>query len=271
MTLSPHSLYEELVAGYALSALEPADEQELLAHLPTCAMCQRDLALHRETLAHLAYAADDGAPPAGVWESIRAGVVDTSGPAAFDDPGTEPGPSRVLDLQAARARRTPSPRVRRVAAWTSVAAALALVGTLGYSVVHVQRERDQQGVLSAQLSEAVRAVETGPARTVPLSRDGGPVTAVAVLQADHLSLIIDGLVPNDPASSVYVLWGQTGAEPATALATFDVDDPDVDVLRDVAVMPAGEPVPQLFVITKEPGRTPPEVTSQPALATGRTA
>jgi len=56
-TRDPHELYAELAVGHALSSLEPADEQVFLAHLPGCARCERDLVAHRETAAHLAYAA----------------------------------------------------------------------------------------------------------------------------------------------------------------------------------------------------------------------
>jgi len=48
-----HALYDQLAVGHALSALEPEDEQAFLAHLPGCAACERALAEHTETLAHL--------------------------------------------------------------------------------------------------------------------------------------------------------------------------------------------------------------------------
>ena len=61
---NPHERFAELAAGYALSALEPEDEQLFLAHLPGCASCGRDLTEHRGTLAHLAYAPEVVGPPA---------------------------------------------------------------------------------------------------------------------------------------------------------------------------------------------------------------
>lgn len=262
MVLEPHARYEELVVGLALSALEPEDEQLLQAHLAACAACERDLARHRETLGHLAYAVEAETPPPTLWEGIRGAVIAESGAGAF---ATSSG-SRVVELDDARRRRGLSPR-RRAATWASVAAALVLVGSLGAGVVRVQHEHSA----SDRLAAAVRAVETSPGRTVPMADGDGTVRAVAVVQADHLSLIVDGLARNDTRSSVYVLWGQSGADPATALATFDVSDSDLQVLRDLALPTVGTPVPQLFVITREPGRTAPLVSQQKALATGRAA
>lgn len=274
----PHARYEELVAGYALSALEPEDEQELVRHLASCAACERDLAVHRETLAHLAYAADDVAPPPALWDAIRRDVEATSGREAFHDhdeaaPAAEDAhpARRVGDLAAAREKRVDRSRARRAAAWTSVAAGVALIAVLGVNVVQSNQDRDDQARLSDRLAAAVQMVETGPGRTVPLTTGDGRVTAVAVVQDDRLSLIVDGLAPNDATSSVYVLWGSNGVDKPVALATFDVSDETLDVVQDVALPAAGGAVPEVFVLTQELGRTAPPETHQPALATGRAA
>ena len=154
---------------------------------------------------------------------------------------------------------------------TSAAAALALVGALLSWNLVLQRERDEIGAVSERLAAAVQTVENGPAQTVPLRAKDGAVAAVAVLHRDRISLVVDGLAPNDPGSSIYVLWGQSGSEPAAALASFDVQGEDLSVVRDLAMPTAGGPAPELLVITQEPGRTPPAATAQAALATGRTA
>lgn len=266
----PHDRYEELVAGFALSALEPADEQDLLRHMAACAACERSLTEHLETLGHLAYAVDDGPPPAGLWDAIRTQVEAQSGPAAFgptgppapEAPAAAPG---VSDLSAARARKAErSPR--RWVGWASAAAGIAVVATLGYGVTQAQRQSRED-----QVAAAVQAIETAPARTVPLTGTDGKVSAVAVMSGGHVSLIVDGLKPNDTASSVYVLWGQTGNAPARALATFDVRGGSLAVVKDVPTTAAGQPEPQVLAITHEPGRTAPAVSQQPKLATGRAA
>jgi len=276
VTADPHDRFDELVAGHALSALEPEDEQLLLAHLPSCAACERSLDVHRETLAHLAYAVDVPPPlPDAVWAGVRAEVLASGRPASFDAPPApqQPAPSSArahaapVDLAAERRAR----RRQRGVAVTAAAAAVVLVGALvGWNVV-LQRERDEMAVASERLTEAVQAVESAPAQTVPLRGEDGSVAAVAVLYRDRMSLVVDGLDPNDPASSTYVLWGQSGDAQAAALTSFDVQGDGVSVVRDVALPAEGGPAPELLVITREPGRTPPAVTSQAAVATGRTA
>lgn len=264
-----HARYEELVVGHALSALEPEDEQVLVRHLASCAACERDLAVHRETLAHLAYAADEGSPPPQLWDGIRDEVSRPGRPLSFSGDAQLLPP--VADLEQARARRRTRAAARRGAAWIGAAAAIALVATLGAQVVRLQHDRDQQSALAQRLAAAVRTVETAPARTVPLTDKTGKVYGVAVMAGDRLSLVVDGLARNDPRSSTYVLWGATGREQAKALASFDVPDDAVAVVRDVALPASPAARPDLLLLTREPGRTAPAVTQQPALATGRSA
>jgi anti-sigma-K factor RskA len=67
--------WEELLAGHALSALDPEDEAELLAHLEGCQDCRTELSGHALTAAHLAALADDEAGDVPEWTRIRAGVI----------------------------------------------------------------------------------------------------------------------------------------------------------------------------------------------------
>jgi len=257
-----HSPWDELVVGHALSALEPDDEQALTAHLASCARCERALDEHVETLGHLAYAAGPAEPPPALLEGIRSAVRDAGAPAAFESPGS---PAPVDELARARDRR----RLKRGAAWTSAAAAVALVVSLGAWNLTLRHDNAEQGRLSDRLASAVEAVETSPGRTVPLEDSAGEVTAVAVLHQDQLSLVVDGLTPNDRRDSTYVLWGQALGGSAQALATFDVRDGKVDVLRDVALPAALRPDLRLIMVTREAGRTAPAATVQPILATGQ--
>jgi len=268
----PHARFEELVVGHALSALEPEDEELLLRHLPGCAACSSDLALHRDTLGQLAHVADAGPPPPALWDGIRAEVEASGRPVSFAASSPAPrasGSARVDELQRRRDLRRPA--LRRNAAWTSVAAAVAVVAGLGLWNLDLQRDRDAQGVLSDRLAQAVQEMEESPARTVPLAAADGRVTAVAVVHADRLSLVVDGLAPNDAASSTYVLWGTSAGMPAQALAAFDVRDDRLDVVHDLPLpMSARAPLEQLL-ITHEAGRAVPASTSQTPLASGRAA
>lgn len=261
MTPEPHSRYEELVAGYALSALEPEDEQHLVRHLRSCAACERDLAVHRETLAHLAYAGDTAVPPASLWEGIRSEVLSSGAPVSFPSPEASAAPAEVVPLSHARARRRPG--TGRAAGLVAAAAAFALVAGLAAWNVALQRERGQ---LQQQLA-ATRTVEPPAPRTAALTAGNGEVAAVAVVRAGRVSLVVDDLPPNDPAASTYVLWGRAGDGPVRALAAFDVrEQPQVTELE----VPRSPDAPwDLLMVTREPGRTAPAATTQPLLASGR--
>lgn len=67
-------LMHELVAAYALDALDAAEERAFEAHLAGCSECREQLALLRATATSLAYAAPPSAPPA----SLRDRVLDAA-------------------------------------------------------------------------------------------------------------------------------------------------------------------------------------------------
>ena len=170
MTADQHDRFDELVAGHALSALEPEDEQLLLGHLPSCAACERALDVHRETLASLAYAVEPPPPlPGAVWDGIREQVHGAS-PTSFSPPTADEHLPVPVDLAQERLRRR---GVRRTAIVAS-AAALALVPGLGAWNLSLQRDRDGSSPPPTRLAAAVRAVETAPATTVPLRTAAGP-------------------------------------------------------------------------------------------------
>src|ERR1700722_17580059 len=65
-----HAAFDELVAGYALDALDPADERLFLTHLPGCRRCQHALGDYLEITAALA-----GTGPGGPGQPAPAGAA----------------------------------------------------------------------------------------------------------------------------------------------------------------------------------------------------
>lgn len=257
----PHALYAELAAGHALSALEPEEEQLFLAHVSGCARCERDVAEHRATLSHLAYAVDASEPPPSLLEGIRAGVLASGRGVSF--PESVP----VDELAARRTRRDPAAALRGAKGWTSVAAAAALVVGLGVWNVSLQSDRDQQDAWSGRITAAMRELGEQDTDTVPLVGDGGRVVAVALVHGDRLSLLVDGLKANDTRSSIYVLWGQSRFGDVRPVAAFDVTEKGMDV-RDGMHIQAGVSQVTRFMITHENGRSAPPVATKPVLAQG---
>lgn len=252
-----HDVFAGLAAGHALHALEPEDEQIFLAHLAACAACERDVAQHRETLTHLAYAADAGEPPHAVLEGIRDGVR-ASGRAAT----TYAAPVSLDQARTRRERRSAdTPRLRRAATWLGAAAALALVGSL--AVWNTALQRDQEDSRS-KVDTIVAQLANGDTQVVPLeSPDGEAVLAVALVDKGEMSLVINGLEVNDADLTSYVLWGKNELGGVRAVGAFDVSRPD-EVLEGIAL--DGEMT--AFMVTQEEGNTPPPVSTRPVLAIG---
>ena len=258
-----HDQYAELAVGYALYALEPEEEQIFLAHLGACAACEQAVAEHTETLAHLAYAAEPADPPPGLLEVIREGVRASGREATFAPPVSLEAARR----DRARRRLQQRPGLRRAAPWVGAAAAFALVASLGVWNTALQRDREQQQVAYGNLAQAVNALRVDGARTVPLAAEGGRVVAVAIVRDDAMELVVDGLEPNDPAASSYVLWAKDRVGSVRAVAMFDVVDEGVDVLDDLRLTSDGSDLTR-FMVTHEDGNVVPEVSSRAVLAAG---
>lgn len=69
-----HEPWDELVAGYAIDALEPEDEALLLGHLPGCERCRAELDDFALVASQLGSLADDDVDPPS-WQTVRAQVV----------------------------------------------------------------------------------------------------------------------------------------------------------------------------------------------------
>lgn len=247
-----HAPYDELVVGYALSALEPDDEQELVAHLRGCAMCARALAEHTETLAHLAYAADAETPPPSVLEGIRAGVAASGRAGAF------PAPVSLDDARQRRSRTT-----RLMSATLGAAAALVLIVSLVF-VRGLMADRNDQQAVSNRLAATVATLTAPGARLIALKGDGGHGTLV--LSGQRVSLVVAGMPRNDPETSVYVLWEQSTFGDVRAVGTFDVRADDVTV-ANLQLVQDPQTV-KTFMVTREKGRVAPPRTTQPVLVAG---
>ncbi|MGB8652243.1 MAG: anti-sigma factor [Mycobacteriales bacterium] len=251
-----HELYEQLAVGHALSALEPEDEQRFLAHLPGCAACERALAEHTETLAHLAYATAPAEPPASLLEGIRSGV------AASGRAGDFPAPA---SLDAARVRRRD-----RTVRWTTAVLGAAAAVVLVVALVFVNRglssrEHDAQ-VANARLSQAVSSLLVSGARRVDLAGHGD-TKAVAVLHGSTVSLVVAGLPENDRSNSVYVLWEKSRFGDVRAVGTFDVRSKALAVVNGLHLTGAPSELSTLMV-TREHGRSAPALTTQSPLVAG---
>jgi hypothetical protein len=254
MTNDAHERFDELAAGYALHALEPADEQVFRTHLDGCSRCQLEVAAHVDTLGHLAYAAAPAELPAGILAGIRAEI---GGDAAEVVP-----PAR---LDVVRARRT---RLLSSRSLAGVAAAAVLVLSLGIWNVALHRDKSASDQRMQQLADAVSTLEGNAKHRVDLTDAKGLPVAIAVVRADNtVSLVVEGLAPNDRSRSTYVLWQKGAYGVVRAVGTFDVHGSGVDVVKDLPLARDVVGV-QGFAVTKEPGRTAPAAPGSKPVADG---
>jgi anti-sigma-K factor RskA len=251
-----HDRFEQLAVGYALSALEPGEEQDFAEHVAGCAQCARALVDHRQTLAHLAYDAADDEPPASVLEGIRAGVAASGRAGAFPLP---------VSLDAARTRRRDR-TVRWTTAVLGAAASVILVVALVIVNAGLTSQQNDTQVANQRLSEAVSQLLVSGASRVDLA--GAPGTrAVAVVHGSSVSLVLAGVPVNDRGTSVYVLWEQSRSGDVQAVGTFDVASSELAVVSGLTLH--GGTLKALMV-THENGRTAPVVTTQQPVLAGTT-
>ncbi len=257
-----HERFEELAAGYALAALEPEEEAAFMSHLASCSPCGRAVAIHNETLAHLAYA-EAAEPPAALLDSIREGVRASGRASVF------PETVAPLSLDAARARRRPAFALKGAPLWASVAAAITLVISLGIWNTSLRDGRTQQSAWQSRVSQVVAEMGLSSAKQVQLkSTDGSPVV-LAVVRGRDVSLVIDGLARNDVTTTTYVLWQKSRFGDLRAVGAFDVSSAHLDVVPHLMLTKNPADVVSLMV-TREKGRRAPALPAAPVLASGST-
>lgn len=264
---SDHARWEELAVGHALDALEPEDSQAFTTHLPGCALCARTVGETAAVMAQLAYAAEPSELPQSLWASILDGVRRSERPAVFP-PVAQPAQSR----RRAPATRHPSPSrwhsAQRLAPWARVAAGLLLVLALGLWNITLQVDNGAKDDAAGRLTTVLQRFESPSTKTVPLSSaTDGKVKGVAVIDAGHVWLVVEGLPRNDTKSTTYVLWQRSADGSAKAVDAFDVVTDGVDV-QDVGPLPAQLAPEGSFAVTKEVGRSIPAQPGIPPLASG---
>lgn len=250
--MSEHGKYEQLAAGFALSALEPGDEMAFRAHLAGCDACSELLMEHSTTLGHLAFAGAGEEPPASVLEGIRAGVR----AARSESLRPVEAPISLGEARTQRENRT----VRLRTAVVGVAASLVLA--LGFIFVGPSAD-NQPTTRNDALSQVISSLTKPGARRIDLTGDGH---AVAILNGSHISLALQGLPVNDRGRSIYVLWGKSRYGGVSAVGSFDVSTTKPVAINDLGTVTPG--TLQLLMVTKESGRKAPAVTTQQPVMSG---
>ncbi|MFN2625649.1 MAG: anti-sigma factor domain-containing protein [Mycobacteriales bacterium] len=236
--MTTHGRWSELVAGQALDALEPEDEQDCAAHLRGCDVCARSLADMRGLAAQLALAAEPADPPRGVHAAIRAELGATDAPLLVT--------SRAASTTRGGLRRQADARhlATIVQAAASVVLALALIA---WNVtLRGQHEAARRALRRTQAVAA--ALARADTTTVRLT-GSAPAYGSVVVNNERAWLVIDGLERTGP-KSWYVLWAVPRAGVVHAITPFEVVNDGVNVI-DLEHSTTVRDVTRL-VVTREP-------------------
>jgi anti-sigma-K factor RskA len=215
MTGSEHSELGELAAGYALNALEPADEQRFLRHAAGCPDCQRVMAEFGEVAAALAETAPPAEPSEDLGLRIMAATRPGRGGIAADAPAEDaPATGAPADLPPGVVRLRPRSGGWRPR-WMAAAAAAVLIAAGGV-----------WGGLAATSANtpAPLAMCARPHACSEVTLIAGKTHQVAgkvVVAAHKVWMLPTGMTAN-PANHIYVLWQVTGTHHPLPVGSFNV-------------------------------------------------
>jgi anti-sigma-K factor RskA len=245
----------ELAPLYALDALGEAEAREFAAHLKECPRCQQEVRELSEPLEALASAHQEPAP-SELRSSVLAAIAETAQDPAVDQrPAPQPSaaPTPVWSAEEARphrrlhsidggqhsAGRTSVRRRPLLAALASVAAAVVMVGAVGWgwTAHRTSQQVLAQQQLTAQLLGAPDAVKA----SAPM---GDGVGTVVVSKERGQAIILMDHVPQAPAGKVYEAWTISGTP--VAAGTFTADD------APLVHLPAAALTADKIAVTVEP-------------------
>jgi anti-sigma factor RsiW len=209
----------DLVAPYALDALDENERAAFERHLADCERCTRELEQLQGTAASLAWGAEGAEPPPDLRDRILASARSEA---------------QVVPLR---------PRRRWVApalGFAAVAAACVAVG-LGLWATSLSSDLDRERDLRAAQGRALEVVGDPQARVVPLSGADG---SLVVAGSGRAAVVVCGLDPA-PSGETYQAWLIRGTPIPAGL--FDAEEGCTAVPLERTVVPGAT-----VAVTREP-------------------
>ena len=263
-------MLKEMLAAYALGALEAEDVRALEDHLRNCADCTALVAEWSDATASLALSAQAVEPPAElrarILESVRSIPQNSDGKMASR--GEVESGNAQLEV-ASNVVRMPKDARRRLQApvwFGAIAASLAIIALAASLFVvwkrlnrlqyEMERERANAETLAKELSaeREMRELLTAPGvRMTELAGMGAAPTASAKLAVDPQTgkaMLFAYNLPPAPAGRAYQLWYISDLKNPVPGAVFDTDARGRAVLHD-QVPEAGRKA-SIFAVTLEP-------------------
>ena len=266
--MTAHQEYKEILATYALSALEAEEAGALEAHLAACAECRAELEQWRDVAAALALSAESAEPSAQLRGRILDGVHGLPRPSSAEagarEGGTSAGEStdRSNIIQISQTLR---PSLSPVLKFAALAASVAFIA-LATSLVVLWKRDDARRAEIVRLSNRLNQTEEELARardaTELLTAPGARImelTGTGLAQRSRAKLFYDRDtgramlfaydLPAAPQGKAYQLWFIAGGHPLPG-GVFKTDTAGRAVMRDQ--VPAEGRNATLFAVTLEP-------------------
>ncbi|MGO9197874.1 MAG: anti-sigma factor domain-containing protein [Acidimicrobiales bacterium] len=204
-----HSDVEELLAAYALDAVDPAEALAVEAHVAECSRCRAEVARHRELASMFSSSPEEA--PAELWQRI-------SGALAEPDPeyGAPLAIAQIAPIGAGR--RVP----RRItlangllAGVAAVAAVVVIVMAVQISHLNGQVAQMQDAIGSKGLASAVATALVEPHQEAVLSSATGKMTAEVVITPSGEAYWVHSSLPQLKAAQTYQLWALVNGKPVS--------------------------------------------------------
>lgn len=196
-----HQEIQELIAAYAVHALDEHESATVEQHVESCESCRAELDQFRVTAAALG--ADIAAPPEAVWRRIESSLNDSKNTRSGDG-------SHVFPLAVTRQRRSTA---RWPAYAIPIAAAVAVL-MIGLGAIATLND---DGSSESQLAEAAeRAISAPGAQQMTMRSADGSLQANAVLLPSGNGYVTNVNLPEPPEGRTYQLWVILGDTPVSA-------------------------------------------------------
>jgi len=231
----------ENAVGWALYALEPAEEHAIRAHLLTCPQCRATARDAEVVGAQLGAAFAQHEPPPALRERLLVAIAETPRVAVRATPAP---------VSLASARHNRHGRGLLVAAAAVVVALGAATTVLGVQVSSLTSQQQAQ----AAGETMVRSIVADPAaKRAVLTNAAGKPTAMLITADAGAVMVPLAMAPNGTHDQ-YVAWGLDSSGPR-ALASFDVTADSIGPM--LLRWPSSAHDLTRFAISVEPGRTLP--------------
>jgi anti-sigma factor RsiW len=205
-----HDEASDLLAVFALDAVDSDEHEQIEAHLAECPRCRAELDAHRDVAAALGNSVES--LPEGLWSSIASRLVigtDEEAPPMPSLLRAGTGDELVGSFRTPRVARPRASRGRLLSVVSLAVASAAAAVVLGVNLVDANNQvAHLQGAIGETAHTAVlAALETPGHKVVHLKSASGHQVAEFVVLPSGQGYLSDSDLPALSSKETYQLWG----------------------------------------------------------------